>query len=149
MFSCSSVENALLDLLEQAWTPLSSLLDRLVKCGCLKFFVSREQTSYLPPIYSLKIAPTNFGTMFIPFKTRLRFMGETLSKACFTSTSKEQTTNPNSSLLLSHSCCQESHGKYLRRTSSFFSKPWVWVSFQFSFSPSTCLSAKIPSLTKW
>ena len=62
-----------------------------------EIFVSREQTSYLPPIYSLKIAPTNFGTMFIPFKTRLRFMGETLSKACFTSTSKEQTTNPNSS----------------------------------------------------
>ena len=111
--------------------------------GMSEIFLSREQTSYLPPIYSLKIAPTNFGTMFIPFKTRLRFMGETLSKACFTSTSKEQTTNPNSSSLLSHSCCQESHGKYLRRTSSFFSKPWVWVSFQFSFSPSTCLSAKI------
>ena len=50
--------------------------------------------SYLPPICSLKIAPAKTGAMFISFITKLRFNGETLSKACFTS--REQVVKPSS-----------------------------------------------------
>ena len=41
------------------------------------------QTSYLPPICSLKSAPAQVGALFISFITKLRFSGETLSNACF------------------------------------------------------------------
>ena len=64
--------------------------------GMSEILVSWKQLSYLPPICPLKIAPANYGALFISFVTGLRFKGETLSKACFAA--KEQTTNRKSRL---------------------------------------------------
>ena len=62
--------------------------------GMSEIRVSWKQTSYLPPICSLKIAPAKIGAILISSITKIRFSGETLPKAGFTSI--EQVIKPSS-----------------------------------------------------
>ena len=97
----------------------------------MKFLFLGNKLSCLPPIYSLKIPSTNFGTMFIPFKTRLKFMGDTLSKACFTL--KKHKTNPSSSPLSLAGAAKNRMANYFRRIFTYFLKPWVGCHYSFRF----------------